>query len=357
MHLRLPAIDQGKQAGLWAVFFFFLLWIGMLAVGVSNATAFILALVAAGGDLPLRPSARRRLGPASASSAPPTARVRAGARARCRGAPPGAPPRVGRPPSSLSSTKQCSSRSSEAEGFGRLTAAASITTPYRPEPRPLRNPLCQGKNLSLPSVRWSSRPSALGSRRRRPRGACRLLATGGGVSRSAVSGASLSRHDVLLGDDLAARAGGVEREPERQSDPERDRRQHVADDRPRGRRCSRSRDQFEVFIQSAGWRASSTQPPATQHGQEADQEDAEREARPAPLRPAAEDLRQRHRQPRRGDQAVRRPVLARASGSRPASRTRAGRLRQPPRRASRFHVSLRSSLPPFQGITGNRPGC
>ncbi|HWL34482.1 MAG TPA: hypothetical protein VNP89_12845 [Gaiellaceae bacterium] len=49
MHLRMPAIDQGKQAGLWAVFFFFLLWIGMGALGVSGATAFILALVSAGG--------------------------------------------------------------------------------------------------------------------------------------------------------------------------------------------------------------------------------------------------------------------------------------------------------------------
>ena len=39
MHLRMPSIDQGVQAGAWAVFFFFLLWIGMLAVGVSNATA------------------------------------------------------------------------------------------------------------------------------------------------------------------------------------------------------------------------------------------------------------------------------------------------------------------------------
>jgi hypothetical protein len=48
MHLRMPAIDQGKQAGLWAVFFFFLLWIGMRALGVSNATAFILSLVSAG---------------------------------------------------------------------------------------------------------------------------------------------------------------------------------------------------------------------------------------------------------------------------------------------------------------------
>jgi hypothetical protein len=47
MHLRMPSIDQGVQAGIWSVFFFFLLWIGMRAVGVSNATAFILSLVAA----------------------------------------------------------------------------------------------------------------------------------------------------------------------------------------------------------------------------------------------------------------------------------------------------------------------
>ena len=48
MHLRMPSIDQGVQAGAWAVFFFFLLWIGMRAVDVSNSTAFILSLVAAG---------------------------------------------------------------------------------------------------------------------------------------------------------------------------------------------------------------------------------------------------------------------------------------------------------------------
>jgi hypothetical protein len=48
MHLRMPSIDQGVQAGAWAVFFFFLLWIGMLAVGVSHATAFIMSLVSAG---------------------------------------------------------------------------------------------------------------------------------------------------------------------------------------------------------------------------------------------------------------------------------------------------------------------
>ena len=48
MHLRMPSIDQGVQAFLWAVFFFLLLWVGMLALEVSSATAFILSLVAAG---------------------------------------------------------------------------------------------------------------------------------------------------------------------------------------------------------------------------------------------------------------------------------------------------------------------
>ena len=47
MHLRAPSIDQGVQAFLWAVVFFVLLWLGMLAVGVSGATALILSLVSA----------------------------------------------------------------------------------------------------------------------------------------------------------------------------------------------------------------------------------------------------------------------------------------------------------------------
>ncbi len=48
MHLRMPSIAQGVQAFLWAVFFFLLLWVGMLALEVSGATAFILSLVAGG---------------------------------------------------------------------------------------------------------------------------------------------------------------------------------------------------------------------------------------------------------------------------------------------------------------------
>jgi uncharacterized membrane protein len=49
MHLRPPSIDHGVQSFIWAVVFFLFLWFGMLAVGVSSATAFILAIVLAIG--------------------------------------------------------------------------------------------------------------------------------------------------------------------------------------------------------------------------------------------------------------------------------------------------------------------
>jgi hypothetical protein len=48
MHLRMPSIDQGVQAFVWAFFFFLLLWLGMLALDVSGATALILSLLAGG---------------------------------------------------------------------------------------------------------------------------------------------------------------------------------------------------------------------------------------------------------------------------------------------------------------------
>jgi hypothetical protein len=43
MHLRPPSVDKGLQAFLWAFFFFLFLWLGMIAVDVSGATAFIFA--------------------------------------------------------------------------------------------------------------------------------------------------------------------------------------------------------------------------------------------------------------------------------------------------------------------------
>jgi uncharacterized membrane protein SpoIIM required for sporulation len=48
MHLRMPSVDQGVQAFVWALVFFLILWFGMLALGVSGATALILSGLAAG---------------------------------------------------------------------------------------------------------------------------------------------------------------------------------------------------------------------------------------------------------------------------------------------------------------------
>lgn len=46
MHLRAPSIDPGVSSFLWALTFFFIIWFGMVAVGVSLGTAVIFALVA-----------------------------------------------------------------------------------------------------------------------------------------------------------------------------------------------------------------------------------------------------------------------------------------------------------------------
>jgi len=44
----MPSIDHGVQSFIWAVFFFLILWFGMLLIGVSGGTALILSLVSAG---------------------------------------------------------------------------------------------------------------------------------------------------------------------------------------------------------------------------------------------------------------------------------------------------------------------
>jgi hypothetical protein len=70
MHLRVPSIDQGVQAGIWAVFFGILIWIGLWALAFDKATAFIAGALSGcviflfvrycGGDSP--PADRRRAG-------------------------------------------------------------------------------------------------------------------------------------------------------------------------------------------------------------------------------------------------------------------------------------------------------
>jgi hypothetical protein len=49
VHLRMPSFDRGLTSFLWAVGLGLYLWLGMLAVGVGGATAFILAAVAGFG--------------------------------------------------------------------------------------------------------------------------------------------------------------------------------------------------------------------------------------------------------------------------------------------------------------------
>ena len=43
----MPSIDHGVQSFAWALLFFLILWLGMLAIGVSGATALILSLISA----------------------------------------------------------------------------------------------------------------------------------------------------------------------------------------------------------------------------------------------------------------------------------------------------------------------
>lgn len=64
MHLRLPSLDRGVTSFLWAFGLAFYLWVGMLAIGVSQGTAIVVSLLAlfgiflfvrlCGGDEPRR---------------------------------------------------------------------------------------------------------------------------------------------------------------------------------------------------------------------------------------------------------------------------------------------------------------
>ena len=49
MHLRMPSIDQGVQAFVWAVVFFLFMWLGSLALDFPGGTSFVLSLVIAAG--------------------------------------------------------------------------------------------------------------------------------------------------------------------------------------------------------------------------------------------------------------------------------------------------------------------
>lgn len=48
MHLRPPSIDRGVTSFLWAFGLGLYMWIGLLAIGVSSATAFIVGALSVG---------------------------------------------------------------------------------------------------------------------------------------------------------------------------------------------------------------------------------------------------------------------------------------------------------------------
>jgi hypothetical protein len=66
----MPSVDHRVASAIWGIFFALFLWIGMLAIGISGATSFILGWVAGGaiflfvlyygGDDPARREAERR---------------------------------------------------------------------------------------------------------------------------------------------------------------------------------------------------------------------------------------------------------------------------------------------------------
>lgn len=45
MHFRLPSFDRGVTSFLWALGLSLYVWIGLLAIGVSQATALVVAFL------------------------------------------------------------------------------------------------------------------------------------------------------------------------------------------------------------------------------------------------------------------------------------------------------------------------
>jgi amino acid permease len=47
VHLRMPSIDRGVQAFVWALVFFLFLWFGSLALDFAAGTSFVISLLVA----------------------------------------------------------------------------------------------------------------------------------------------------------------------------------------------------------------------------------------------------------------------------------------------------------------------
>ena len=62
MHLRVPSIDQGVQAFIWALVFFAFMWLGSILLDINAGIALVVSLVVSaliflfvrvrGGDYP-----------------------------------------------------------------------------------------------------------------------------------------------------------------------------------------------------------------------------------------------------------------------------------------------------------------
>ncbi len=61
MHLRVPSIDQGVQAFIWALVFFLFMWLGSILLGINAGIALVVYARRLGSDLPVRARPRRRL--------------------------------------------------------------------------------------------------------------------------------------------------------------------------------------------------------------------------------------------------------------------------------------------------------
>jgi len=48
MHLRLPSIDPGVRAFLWALALALYIWLGLLAIGIDSGTSLIVGLLSFG---------------------------------------------------------------------------------------------------------------------------------------------------------------------------------------------------------------------------------------------------------------------------------------------------------------------
>ena len=152
-------------------------------------------------------------------------------------------------------------------------------------------------------------------------GGSRELYGANAVSRSRAIGwsASVSARSLAAGSIVPAerpdvRRRGVEAEAEDEPEPEREHRQKVPPMSFTNPSIPMSFDQFVTWPRNSvecGWWKTRIQPTATSVGTNASRKTLGEKRRPPPLRPAAEQLRERHHEPGAREDPVDGPVAAR----------------------------------------------